>query len=99
MTEQSRQPLRTDISWSTSDRITVRGLDLPAEILGVMDLAEFSFLQITGRRPTAGEGRVYNAILIALVEHGLTPSAIAARMTYAGAPESLQAAVAGSIKG
>jgi len=93
------KPIRSDIAWSTADRITVRGLDLPGEILGHMDLAEFSFLQLTGRRPTAGEGRVYTALLITLVEHGLTPSALAARLTYAGAPEAMQAAVAAGLCG
>jgi citrate synthase len=96
-----REPkqIRSDIAWSTADRITVRGLDLPGEILGHMDLAEFSFLQLTGRRPSAGEGRVYTALLITLVEHGLTPSALAARLTYAGAPEAMQAAVAAGLCG
>jgi citrate synthase len=92
-------PLRSDIAWSTADRITVRGRDLPGEILGHMDLAGFSFLQLTGREATPGQARVYNAMLITLVEHGLTPSAIAARMTYVGAPESLQAAVAAGLCG
>ncbi|MEA2172008.1 MAG: citrate synthase [Solirubrobacteraceae bacterium] len=91
--------IRSDIAWSTRDQISVRGLDLPNEILGHMDVAEFSFLQLTGRRPTPEQARVYNAIIIALVEHGITPSAIVARMTYAGAPESLQGAIAAGISG
>jgi citrate synthase len=97
----SGQPgkIRSDIAWSTPDQITVRGKDLPGEILGKMNLAEFSFFQLTGNEPTTGQSRVYNAILIALVEHGLTPSALAARLTYAGAPESLQAAVAAGLCG
>jgi citrate synthase len=92
-------PIRSDIAWSTADRICVRGLDLPGEILGHMDLAAFAYLQLTGRSPAPGEARVYNALLITLVEHGLTPSALAARFTYAGAPESLQAAVAAGLCG
>jgi citrate synthase len=91
--------IRSDIAWSTPDRITIRGKDLPGEILGKMSLADFSYFQLTGNEPTAGQSRVYNAILIALVEHGLTPSALAARLTYAGAPESLQAAVAAGLCG
>ena len=93
------RPIRSDIAWSTPDRITVRGRDLPGEILGHMNLADFSFLQLTGRQASPEQSRVYNALLITLVEHGLTPSAIAARMTYAGAPESLQAAVAAGLCG
>lgn len=98
-TSRTARPIRSDIAWSTSDQINVRGLDLPGEILGHLSLPEFAFLQLTGRRPSADEVRVYDAILITLVEHGLTPSALAARLTYAGAPESLQAAVAAGLCG
>ena len=91
--------VRSDIAWSTTDQINVRGHDLASEILGHMSLADFSYLQLTGRVPTAEEGRVYNAILVTLVEHGLTPSALAARLTYIGAPEALQSAVAAGLCG
>jgi citrate synthase len=93
------RPIRSEIAWSTADQITVRGRDLPTEILGHMTLTEMSFLQLTGHRPTPQATRVYDAILITLVEHGITPSALAARLTYAGAPESLQAAVAAGLCG
>src|SRR5258708_9690293 len=94
-----QKPIRSDIAWSTSDRIVVRGKDLPGEILGHMNLGDLAFLQITGRTATPHESNVFNAIVITLVEHGITPSAIVARMTYAGAPESLQAAVAAGLYG
>jgi len=87
------------IAWSTPDRICVRGLDLPNEILGHMNLGDLAFLQLTGRKATPEESRVFNAVVITLVEHGITPSALAARMTYMGAPESLQAAVAAGLCG
>jgi citrate synthase len=93
------RPIRSDIAWSTADRITIRGRDLSGEILGHMSLTDLSFLQLTGREATPQQSRVYDAVLITLVEHGLTPSALAARLTYAGAPESLQAAVAAGLCG
>src|SRR5689334_5748805 len=93
------QPIRSDIAWSNRTRIVVRGKSLPDEVIGTLNLGDFSYLQLTGRMPTPEQSRVFNAILVTLVEHGLTPSAIAARMTYAGAPESLQAAVAAGLCG
>ncbi|MFM0208290.1 citryl-CoA lyase [Paraburkholderia sediminicola] len=98
----SRTPkplIRSDIAYSTPDRIVVRGKDLPNEVLGHMNLGDFAFLQLTGKAATREQSAMFNAILITLVEHGMTPSAIAARMTYAGAPESLQAAVAAGLCG
>jgi citrate synthase len=98
----SRTPkplIRSNIAYSTPDRIVVRGKDLPNEVLGHMNLGDFAFLQLTGRAATREQSAMFNAILITLVEHGMTPSAIAARMTYAGAPESLQAAVAAGLCG
>ncbi|MBC7132001.1 MAG: citryl-CoA lyase [Roseovarius sp.] len=94
-----KDKITSKIGWSTPDRINVRGLDLPNEILGHMNLGDLAFLQVTGRKATPEESRVFNAIIITLVEHGITPSAMVARMTYMGAPESLQAAVAAGLCG
>lgn len=96
---RQNKPIRSDIAWSTPDRIEVRGKDLPNEILGHMNLGDLAYLQVTGKTPTPEQSRVFNAIIITLVEHGITPSALAARITYAGAPESLQAAVAAGLCG
>ncbi|MDO8375564.1 MAG: citryl-CoA lyase [Aquabacterium sp.] len=93
------KPIRSDIAWSTPDRIEVRGKSLPDELLGKIDLGDMAFLQILGRMPTPQESKVFNAISVTLVEHGITPSALAARITYAGAPEALQAAVAAGLCG
>jgi citrate synthase len=98
MTTKTDQ-IRSDIAYSTPDRIVVRGRDLPNEILGKMNLGDFAYLQLTGKTASPEQSRMFNALLITLVEHGITPSAIAARMTYAGAPESLQAAVAAGLCG
>lgn len=93
------KPIRSDIAWSTPDRIEVHGKSLPDELLGNINLGDMAFLQILGRMPTPQESNMFNAISVTLVEHGITPSALAARLTYAGAPESLQAAVAAGLCG
>src|SRR5262249_6076219 len=96
---REHQPIRSDLGWSTTDRITVRGLDLANEIIGHFNLGDMAFLEFTGRKPTPAESKLLNAVTVTLVEHGITPSSIAARMTIAGAPEALQAAVAAGLCG
>ena len=93
------KPIKSDLAWSTTDRIVVRGKDLPNEILGHLNLGDMAFLVILGRVPNKNESKMFNAMAVTLVEHGMTPSAIAARMTYLGAPESPQAAVAAGLLG
>jgi citrate synthase len=87
------------MGWSTADRIVVRGLDLTKDVLGKVSLGDFAFLEIKGRLPSPQESIVFNALVVTLVEHGLTPSALAARLTYFGSPEALQAGVAAGILG
>ncbi len=95
----AKKQIRSELGWSTADRITVRGKDLPGEILGYLNLGDMAFLELTGRVPDQKESKMFNAMVVTLVEHGITPSAIAARMTYLGAPEAMQAAVAAGLSG
>lgn len=61
------------------------------------DFVAISAWHILGRELSAGELRVLNAILITMMEHGLTPSAIATRSIYMSAPENLQGAIAAGL--
>jgi len=96
---RKQKPIKSELAWSTPDRIVVRGKDLPHEILGHLNLGDMAFLMILGRVPSENESKLFNAMAVTLVEHGVTPSAIATRMTYLGAPESPQAAVAAGLLG
>ncbi|HEX4411317.1 MAG TPA: citryl-CoA lyase [Xanthobacteraceae bacterium] len=96
---KKRKALTSEMGWSTPDRIVVRGHDLPGELIGNIDLGGMAFLELTGRRPTAQEADMFNALLVTLVEHGMTPQAIATRLVNLAAPEALQAAVAAGLCG
>ena len=91
--------LKSGLGRSTPDQIFVRGHDLAADLLGKVNLGDVAFLELKGRLPNHHESVMFNALVVTLVEHGITPSTIAARLTYFGAPEALQAAVAAGLLG
>jgi citrate synthase len=91
--------LRTDIGATRADSITIRGRDLAGELMGRVTFTELAFLLVQGRMPAAGETTLLDAVLVSLADHGLTPTVLAARLTYTGAPESLQGAVAAGLLG
>jgi citrate synthase len=99
VTSAKQKRMKSDMGSSTADRIVVRGHDLVEDLIGKVSLGDMAFLELKGRLPNQQESTVFNALAVTLVEHGLTPSAIAARLTYFGAPESMQGAVAAGLLG
>ena len=79
--------------------ITLRGKDFCNDVIGAMTLSSFIFFHLTGRVPSEQQAKMLDALIISIAEHGLSPTAIAARMTYSSGPEALQAAVAAGILG
>jgi citrate synthase len=89
----------TSLCHATADDILLRGRSLPHAILGHTSFTEVLYRQLTGRDATAGQAAVLDACLVALMEHGLTPSVVSARLTYGSAPEAIQGAVAAGLLG
>jgi citrate synthase len=90
---------RTSVGTSDADSITLMGRDLAQDLMGQTTLTELAFLMVQRRRPSPEETRLFDAVLVSLADHGLTPTVLAARLTYTGAPESLQGAVAAGLLG
>jgi citrate synthase len=81
------------------DRVEVRGRDLCGDLMGRMSFTEYFHLLLTGREPSDDERYFLDLLLVAIAEHGMMPSNVAARMTLAADPESLHGAVAAGILG
>ncbi|MDQ3895430.1 MAG: citryl-CoA lyase [Actinomycetota bacterium] len=89
----------TRISQAYPDRVEVRGRDLSRDLMGRLSFTEYFHLLLTGREPTDDQRFFLDVLLVAIAEHGMMPTNIAARMTLAADPGSLQAAVAAGILG
>jgi len=87
----------TSIATATADDVFIRGKSLCRELIGRVTFTEMLFFQILGRPPTPAQTRVVDACLVTLMEHGLTPSAVAARLVYGSASEAMQGAVAAGL--
>jgi citrate synthase len=87
------------ISTATAETIVVRGKDLCGELIGRRDFTSYFWFLVTGVEPNETQRFLADAVLVAIAEHGLVPSVVAARMTYAAAPEAFQGAVAAGLLG
>jgi citrate synthase len=87
------------ISHAYPDRVEVRGQDLTGDVMGRLSFTEYFHLLLTGQEPTEDQRFFLDLLLVAIAEHGLMPTNVAARMTLAADPGSLQGAVAAGILG
>ena len=77
--------------------MSYRDVDLVEDLIGKKSFTEVMIMQILGRDARPVDMRIVDAVLVTLMEHGMTPSAIATRLIYMSAPENLQGAVASGL--
>ena len=87
------------ISQAYPDRVEVRGRDLTGDLMGRLSFSEYFHLLLTGSEPTDDHRFFLDLLLVSIAEHGMMPTNVAARMTLAADPGSLQGAVAAGILG
>src|SRR5919109_798950 len=92
-------PPVSHISQAYPDRVEVRGRDLAGDVMGRLSFTEYFHLLLTGDEPTEDQRFFLDLLLVAIAEHGMMPTNVAARMTLAADPGSLQGAVAAGILG
>jgi citrate synthase len=93
------EPPVTHIAQAYPGRVEVRGRDLCGDLMGRVSFTEYFHLLLTGREPTEDQRFFLDLLLVAIAEHGLMPSNVAARTTLAADPGSLHGAVAAGILG
>jgi citrate synthase len=81
------------------DRVEVRGHDLCGDLMGRLSFTEYFHLLLTGREPSEDQRYFLDLLLVSIAEHGMMPTNVAARMTFAADPGSLQGALAAGILG
>ena len=89
----------TKIAHHTAEAIYVRGASLVDELIGKLTFTEMMHFQLMGERATPAQAKVLDAVLVTLMEHGITPSSIVSRLIYDSCPEAVQAAVAAGLLG
>lgn len=89
----------TKIGHHTTEAIYIRGESLVDDLIGKLTFTEMMYFQLLGAKPTAAQTKILDAVLVTLMEHGITPSVIATRMIYDSCPEAVQAAVAAGLLG
>src|SRR5215470_2310229 len=89
----------TGIGTSDATSIHLLGHDLADELMGNIGFGELALWLATQQRPTPQQVRVFEAVLVSLADHGFTPTAIAARLTFYSAPDALQGAIAAGLLG
>ena len=87
------------MSQAYPDRVQVRGRDLTGELMGKLSFTEYFYLLLTGREATEEQRFFLDLLLVAIAEHGMMPTNVAARLTLAAEPRALQGALAAGILG
>jgi citrate synthase len=82
----------TRIGTPTSDteRFRMRGRDVLSEILGEKSFAEAFYLIVTGRDLPENHVRVFDSCMVILMDHGITPTALVARVVHDSMPDDVQ---------
>ena len=74
---------RTRLCHYTTQAVYYGDDDLVRDLLGQASFVDVFMKQTFGLAPTPAQRRIVDAVLVTLMEHGMTPSAIATRMVYA----------------
>lgn len=91
--KEKRTPT-TSLCDQNETQIFVRGVDLVNDLMGVHSFTEVFYFLACGKLPTKPQTKILDACLVTLMEHGINPSTIVARLISGTNPEEPQVAIA-----
>lgn len=95
MSTRDTNAWETAIAEVERDDVIIRGHRL-TQLIGKTSYAEMMFLVLTGKRATSGQARVLDALLVSVMDHGISPSSLVARLLASyGVP--IQAGIAAGV--
>jgi citrate synthase len=87
----------TELSYTTEDGICIRGYDL-VDLIGNVSFPSALYLLFTGELPNPKIARLFEAVMVASIDHGPgAPSALAARTAASGSGSLGQSVAAGLL--
>lgn len=87
---------RTEISRSDDKETLVRGYEL-LDLIGKLSFSEAAYLVLKGELPMKNEAKMFDAILVACIEHGINPPSITSARASVSTGNPVNAAMAAGI--
>ena len=87
---------KSGISKVEQDKVLLRGRRIE-DLIGHISYGEAVYLTLKGDLPQGHEGKIIEAILVSVIDHGPTPPSSLTARTIASTGAELNAAVAGGI--
>ena len=103
-TERRTRPRTDDSGWRTAitriqpNEILIRGYAVD-ELMGRLSFAEAIYLILRGELPTPTMGKLFGAVLVASIDHGVTPPSTLAARNVATSGARIRACVAAGVLG
>jgi citrate synthase len=94
----SDKELISNLSTFDQNGATIRGKNLVRDLIGEVSFSKMIYFYILGKMPTPEELSIVDAVLVTLMDHGMS-GGLSARMIYRSSPDSLQGAVAAGLLG
>lgn len=96
--DQTRTAWRTALTHVEPNRILLRGYPLD-EVMGRVSFAEAVYLLLVGELPPKAIGRLMEALLVSLIDHGTAPPSSQAARSVASSGAPLRASIAAGLLG